>query len=317
MLRYAARVMAVAVLAGALVLALGAAAGGPRLDVRPQKLEFGTMKRGEKLRKVLTVRNAGDSQLTIEQIRPSCTECIVDQVALKPLAPGQEMELPVTFLATDVPGDHTAYVTFHSNDPAEPLKRVYLTVTIEATKLPRLTVTPAAIDLGVVLAGQPAACTVALANIGEAPLHVTGFTAAPGVERDGELPNEIAPGARHELKLKLSPDAAGALKAHVILTTDDLETPVLTVPIGGYAATREQIEGLVHGVLVAAEAPQSARVTNRADGPVQVSVVGAAGGTALAPGQSVLVRAPGPGPLAVQLELPASPAGQTPSERSR
>jgi hypothetical protein len=179
------------------------------------------------------------------------------------------------------------------------------------------TVYSAAIDLGVVLAGQPAACTVALANIGEAPLHVTGFTAAPGVERDGELPNEIAPGARHELKLKLSPDAAGALKAHVILTTDDLETPVLTVPIGGYAATREQIEGLVHGVLVAAEAPQSARVTNRADGPVQVSVVGAAGGTALAPGQSVLVRAPGPGPLAVQLELPASPAGQVPSERSR
>ena len=185
MLRYAGKVMLVVLLGGALVLAMGATAHGPRLEVQPQKLEFGTMKRGDKQRKTLTVRNAGDSQLTIEQIRPSCTECIVDQVALKPLAPGEAMNLPITFYASDVPGDHTAYVTFHSNDAEEPLKRVYLTVTIEATKLPRLTVEPAVIDLGVVLAGEPAFCTVKLANIGDAPLHVKDFTATPGVDRTG------------------------------------------------------------------------------------------------------------------------------------
>ena len=295
MLRYAGRLIVAVLLCGTLAVAMGAAASGPRLEVQPQKLEFGTMKRGEKERKVLYVRNAGDSQLTIEQIRPSCTECIVDQIPLRPLAPGQGMELPITFLASDVPGEHTAYVTFHSNDPVEPLKRVYLTVTIEATKLPRLTVEPAVIDLGVVLAGEPATCTVKVANIGDGPLHVTDLTASPGVERAGELPKEIAPGARQELKLKLSPGDAGMVSAHVVLTTDDLDKPVVTIPIQGYAARREQVEGLLHGVLVTSVTPETARVTNHADGPVQVSVAGSPERTALEAGQSVVVRAPGPG----------------------
>ncbi len=302
------RVVAAGLLAAALALQMGAAAGGPRLEVRPQKLEFGSMKRGQKLRKVLTVRNAGDRELVITKIRPSCTECVVDQPPLRPLAPGQQMELPVTFLASDLPGDHTAYVTFETNDPVEPLKRVYLTVTIEATRRPRLTLGAEAVDLGVVLAGRPAECSIELANAGDGPLSVSDVTTAPGVEPVGAVPKQLAPGARHALELRLAPEVAGPVKAYVTLVTDDPERPVLTVPIAGYAATREQVERLVRGVLVAPE-DGAARVTNGAGAPVQVSADGAAQPTTLAPGQSVVVRPTGPGPLAVRIELP--------SERSR
>jgi hypothetical protein len=256
------RVLAAILIAAALALSVGATAGGPRLEVRPQKLEFGSMKRGEKLRKSLYVRNGGDRELIITKIRPSCTECVVDQPPLRPLAPGQEMELPVTFQASDLPGDHTAYITFETNDPLEPLKRVYLSVTIEATKRPRLTLRADVIDLGVVLAGEPAECSVELANAGDAALRVKDFSAAPGVERVGELPTEIAPGAGHDLKLRLNPDAAGPVKDYVTVVTDDPERPVLTVPIQGYAATREQVGRLLRGVLVAPEGG-AARVTAR------------------------------------------------------
>jgi hypothetical protein len=302
------RAMTALLATAALALSVGAAAGGPRLEVRPQKLDFGSMKRGEKLRKVLYVRNAGDRPLVIDQIRPSCTECIVDQPPLRPLSPGQEMELPITFLASDLPGDHTAYVTFQTNDPVEPLKRVYLSVTIEPTKLPRLSLSSEALDLGVVLAGEPALCSAELANAGDAPLLVKDLTAAPGVERLGELPTQIAPGARYELKLRLRPEAAGPLKGYVTLMTDDPERPVLTVPIGGYAATQEQVERLVHGVLVA-PLDGAARVTNSAGAPVRVSVNPSPVRTTLAPGQSVVLRQPVGEPLIVSLELP--------SERSR
>ncbi len=270
----------------------------------PQKLEFGKMKRGQKLRKVLTVRNAGDRELVISKIRPSCTECVVDQPPLRPLAPGQQMELPVTFVASDLPGDHTAYVTFETNDPVEPLKRVYLTVTIEATVRPRLTLGAEAVDLGVVLAGQPAECSVELTNAGDGPLSVSSVTTPPGVEQVGEAPKEIAPGARHALKLRLKPDAAGPVKAYVTLVTDDPERPVLTVPISGYAATREQVEALVHGVIVTPEDGGAARVTNRTDSPVRVYVGPLSTRWTVDPAQSVVLRWPGPGAFTVSVELP-------------
>ncbi len=302
------RVLAAGLLAAALVLQLGAGTAGPRLEVSPQKLEFGSMKRGQKLRKVLTVRNAGDRELVISKIRPSCTECVVDQPLLRPLAPGQQMELPVTFVASDLPGDHTAYVTFETNDAVEPLKRVYLTVTIEATKRPRLKLSAEAVDLGVVLAGQPAECSVELANAGDGPLSISSVTTPPGVEQVGEVPKEIAPGASQALKLRLEP-AAGPVKAYVTLVTDDPERPVLTVPIGGYAATREQVEALVQGVVVTPE-DGGARVVNHAGRLVDVSTSSAPEWTPLGPGKSTAVRAQADGSLSVTLVMPSQ-------ERSR
>jgi hypothetical protein len=292
-----------AMLTAAVLAALAvAAAGGPRLEVQPQKLEFGSMKRGEKLRKVLTLRNTGQGDLVIQKVRPSCTECIIDQPPLRPLPPGGQMELPVTFLASDLPGDHTAYVTFETNDAVEPIRRVYLTVTIEATKLPRLALGAAVVDLGVVLAGEPAECTLAVTNAGDAPLHVKDVTAPPGVEREGEPPKEIAPGARFELKLRLATPPAGPLKSYVTLVTDDPERPVLTLPIGGYAATREQVEALVHGVIVT---PQDgvARVTNRTGGAVRAYVDASSVRTTLEPGRSAEIRQPGGGPRLVSIEF--------------
>ena len=125
-------------LAASLCLAASAAAG-PRLEVRPERMDFGSIKRGEKKQKTVRLYNAGDARLVIEQIRPSCAECVVDKVPTEPLDPGQEFSLPVTYLAAALPGTYTAHLTLHTNDPAEPLKRVYLDA---ASGKPKPFVTP-------------------------------------------------------------------------------------------------------------------------------------------------------------------------------
>ena len=138
----------------ALLLALPVhAAGekGPRLEVRPERLDFGTMEHGAKRQRTLHIRNVGDAELVIEQIRPSCPECVVDRDVPGPLPPGARLDVPVSYSAVDVPGKHTAHLTFHSNDPVEPLKRVFLDITIlKPDDASSLEVEPARIDLGII-----------------------------------------------------------------------------------------------------------------------------------------------------------------------
>jgi hypothetical protein len=244
--------------AALLVLCSSGVLAGPRLSVEPERLDFGQIDRGGKGAKTLRVVNTGDSALTIEDVRPSCTECMVKDMELRPLAPGQGMDLQITFLAVDVPGKHTAHITLRSNDETEALRRVYLDVEIKAVATPRLIIEPEQLDLGVVMAGQPVRTAVVLHNVGEAPLLIRDFTFGPGVALDGEGPERIAPDQKQPLKLTLAPPKPGVLRSHVTLVTNQPDQRVATAAINGYAARPEQVERVLGGTLVRIAADRGA-----------------------------------------------------------
>ncbi len=218
----------------------------PKLEVRPESLDFGSIEKGEKVRKTIQVRNVGDADLVISVVRASCAECVVDKIKDKTLKPGEEIQLPVTYDATAVPGKHPAYLTFESNDPADPFKRLEIDVEIVARSAPALEVEPASIDVGIIRFDAPAEVILQLRNVGEAALKFEEFSASPGIALTVQ-PGELAAGRQEDLKLKIAPKEPGIYQAHVTIATNDPNHPVATIPVRGYAASREQLDRLFGG----------------------------------------------------------------------
>ena len=301
---------------GLFVLCSPAVLAGPRLALEPERLDFGKVNRGDKASKPLRLANTGDAVLRIDDIRPSCAECTVGDLTARTVAPGERLDLQITFVAVDVPGKHTAHVTLSTNDEAEPLRRVYLDVEIEAVETPRLVVEPERLDLGVVRAGEPLVAEVLLHNVGEAPLRMRDFTCGPRVALDGEPPAELRPDEKRVLKLRLGPPPPGILRSHLAMVTNQPDQRVVTVAVDGYAAKPAQLERLLDGVLVrTVGAGAAVEVVN---GARQVAWL-TAGATRklMAPGQKMQLPTEqaadgGRIRLTIELPLPEGPAERKP-----
>lgn len=300
----AARTSLLAVLLAVACLQSGASAA-PRLEVRPRRVDFGAVEQGTKKRKVFRLRNAGDEVLVIEQIRPSCAECVADEVQPGRLAPGEELDFPVTYRAAAVPGKYTAHVTFHTNDPVEPLKRIYLDVEITPRKAaPRIEVEPAGIDLGIVLVNEPARRVLRVRNGGKAALRLSELVSGPLVSLPDLPVRELAPGEGCELPFVVQSARAGIIRTYLTIATNDPESRTLTVPVYGYAASAEQLERATRGIIIVPQRSgdrtprlHALRVTNNQDAPARLREAGRPEGAGLdlAPGQSgtLPVRADG------------------------
>lgn len=322
--------LALTVLLGSLCLPSRAAVG-PRLEANPQKMDFGSMRQGEKKRKVFVLRNTGDETLVIDQVRASCAECVVDQKATYRIAPSEQAELPVTYHATVVPGKYTAHVTLHTNLASEPLQRVYLEVQVtERGRTPFLELAPREIDLGLVLLNAPVRRVLKVRNTGTAALRLHEVAPGPLVVVQGRPASGLAPGEDRDIVLELRGAEGGIVRTNVTIATNDPEQPTVTVPICGYAASAEQVERLAPGVVLVPQRSRtpgaelvSVRVTNNQETTVSVAGPGQGGGAlALASGESGVVEVRpqsggAEGSLLLQVLLPLKADAPQSFERKR
>jgi hypothetical protein len=300
------------------------ASAAPKLELRPESLDFGSIEKGEKVRKTIQVRNAGDADLVISVVRASCAECVIDKIKDQTLKPGEEIQLPVTYDATAVPGKHPAYLTFETNDPADPFKRLEIDVEIVAKAAPALEFEPASIDVGIIRFDTPVEAALLLRNAGEAALKFEEFSASPGIALTLK-PGELAAGKQEELKLRIAPKEPGIYQAHVTIATNDPNHPVATIPIRGYVASREQLDRLLGGgILIVPEraAAQGGlllqlRIFNHSNIAITVQRTGEKGDQSgpetVEPGKSVNLS-PNPdarekGSLPIEIAVPMTSAG--------
>jgi hypothetical protein len=284
----------------------------PKLELHPDSLDFGPITKGEKVRKTIQVRNAGDADLLISVVRASCAECVVDKIKDQTLKPGEEIQLPVTYDATAVPGKHPAYLTFESNDPADPFKRLTIDVEIVARSGPALELEPASIDLGIVRFDATAEAALQLRNDGEAPLKFEEFSASPGIALSSR-PASLAAGQKQEIRLRIAPKEPGIFQAHVAIASNDPNHPVVTVPIRGYVASSEQLDRLLRGILIVPDRDEvngrllMLRVFNHSGNEVTVD------SETVAPGQSVKLLPANPearaGSVPLEIAIPVTAAG--------
>jgi hypothetical protein len=242
------------------------------------------MQRGEEKTLMVHLRNVGDAPLKITRVRPSCPECLPERELPGPLAPGEETELRVTFSATDVPGEHTAHLTFHSNDALEPLQRATLKVRIVAAEgFPRLEVMPQKVELGVLLVGLPVRRRLRLRNVGNGVLRFEGLMTSQTLEAVPATPDPLAGGEELVLEVRCRSRGPGQIRGRISLTSNDPERPVVHVPVEGYAATPAQVQDLTGAVLVWFERDEEGRVieirvSNASDHALSVVVPPGSGG---------------------------------------
>jgi uncharacterized protein YbdZ (MbtH family) len=102
---------------------------------------------------------------------------------------------------------------------------------------PEIQVTPSSIDFGNVSVGKTSEKRVTVKNMGgvNLTLDTIGSVAAPLVKSGGTCTNgkKLIPNATCTLLIEFAPDADGPFTSRLDITSDDLDTPTVTVDLAG------------------------------------------------------------------------------------
>ncbi len=88
--------------------------GVPKFEFEKIEYDFGKLIQGEKVSYTFKFKNTGDGNLIIENTRTSCG-CTVPEYTEKPIAPGENGEMKITFNTTGKLGKQHKTITILSN----------------------------------------------------------------------------------------------------------------------------------------------------------------------------------------------------------
>lgn len=141
-----------AILFSIFAVSLGAAVveaqGKPQVTVPEAIFDFGTVAQGTKVKHDFKIKNAGDADLYIQGVVPTCG-CTVAAPSSDKVAPGQETTIHVEFDTTGFSGDRTKIVRVNTSDMTQPSS----TLTLKGTVEPDLIVEPQRVTFGDIARG--------------------------------------------------------------------------------------------------------------------------------------------------------------------
>lgn len=211
-------------------------AGRPTIQLSQEVWDFGTILRGEQVRYKLTITNAGQSTLSISQIRSSCATCSVVEGYKQRLKPGQSTDLNVTFTAEGRKGKVTKTVYIDSNDPDTPRAVFRITGIVEKSRAPEIVVDPNPWYPDSITVDPKCEGTFIVTNDGLNDLVVKKIEVAGCVAKDTSLP-VIAPGDSAFMVIGFDiRSLAWEGERFVLLRSNDPFQPALKVKIVGEAA---------------------------------------------------------------------------------
>ncbi len=125
----------------------------PNLSVFPDSLDFGTIIEGEVASRVLLIKNTGNAELKIINVRSSCG-CTAALLSTNAVAPGQATELKVSFNSTGYRSNFEKYVYLSSNDPDENNKTITIRGSVKTLPKINIVVEPPVWDFVPAAQGQ-------------------------------------------------------------------------------------------------------------------------------------------------------------------
>lgn len=191
--------------------------------------DFGTIPQGKKLDHVFTLKNKGDSPLSIVRTKSSCG-CTVISLPRKTIEPGGSVELKTTFDSTTFGGKVTKTITVETNDPANPNYTLTLTGVVSEV----LVVVPRQLNLGQIKAGTSGVFTVTMENKGNRPVKITSVTSPMPQVKATAGKQTIKPGESTSITMSVAPRPEDRfLSGFIIIKTDMPGKPEITVPVYG------------------------------------------------------------------------------------
>jgi len=158
------------------------AAGAPKIVVTPDKFDFGQVEEGASPKAVFTIKNEGDAQLMISDVKPSCG-CTLAKLAKKVLEPGETTTLEATYNSKGRHGGRISKtVTIRSNDPKAQAKVVYITGNVKELPAPILTLNAVGITQLKMKQGEVENRIIKIGNIGQLDLNLKEITAPASIK---------------------------------------------------------------------------------------------------------------------------------------
>lgn len=219
---------------------------GPRFEVSPEVIDFGTQSRRVVHRRSFLLANAGSSEIEVREVTLDGPPVFaIDGLPTLPtrIAGGESIIGQVTFTPVDVETAYTATLRIRSSDAAAPTIEVPVRAGFAAQAC-ELEITPRRLAFGIVAPGGRREAVARVTNRGMRPCELRAFEPRSGDDPSLQptaafVPGPLAPGASVSLPFAFVPRDARLVKATWAIVSDDPVLPdnflVLTASSEGYA----------------------------------------------------------------------------------
>ena len=198
-------------------------AKGPRLVCPEPTFDFGVREPAEAVEHGFVLRNDGDAVLNISKVKPTCG-CTVADWKTKLLQPGQEARLNCRLKLKGYKGPQKKSIRIHSNDPAQPIYRVWFKGNVRVD----VELKPSVVNFSQITHTSAVARKVRLTAVGRA-VQITDVTCASDLF--GIEVNKVAGLAAELLITTKPPLPMGTHRTRIIVHTDDAKYPDLYLPV--------------------------------------------------------------------------------------
>lgn len=130
-----------------------------------------------------------------------------------------------------VGGDYTAEIIISSNDPVTP--DTTLPVQLSVQGIPNISASPGALDFGELFVGLSSAAILTIENDGTDSLRITSIVSTDPRFSSSDSNLVLAPFSASDITVTFTPDAVTAFSGELQLSSNDPDTPQLTVPLSG------------------------------------------------------------------------------------
>jgi len=152
-----------------LLSAIGYAA--PKIACDEPVWEFEKALEGERVNHKFIVKNTGNEDLEITNVRASCG-CTAVKPQSKLLKPGEETKIETKFNTTGRSGKQSKNVYVHTNDPEQKIFKLVIKGEIQRKPAPRIILRPPSWNLQTIDPGKTYNNIVTIMNTGEEPLVI-------------------------------------------------------------------------------------------------------------------------------------------------
>ncbi len=214
------------------ILSLSAAAGpgfsqdepAPKLVCDDPVYEFGEVDNTKKVEHDFIIRNDGDANLNISNVKATCG-CTVANISTKLVAPGESSTISAVLNLGGKDGAMNKRITVHSNDPVS--KQTILS--LKGKAISRVSYTPRSLMTPSLVYGEVATNIITITSHEETPLEVT-IENIGSKHLDAEV---LASENEKEVKVRVTTKPSlpkGATTGRLVLKTSTSARPQINVP---------------------------------------------------------------------------------------
>jgi hypothetical protein len=186
---------------------------------------------------------------------------------------GTSVDIPVKLNAKDLYGGiYNASVDISSNDPANSLVQVPVTLTV--TGIPEISVADT-FDFGMVWIGDTAKEMIMVSNIGTDMLSVTSATTTDNqfIVDEAIMPMNVEPGTNHGIPVDFIPTVAGEFTTALTINSNDPDSPDTVIVLKGQAESAPELSvtplEIIDTVFVGLSAEHELTLSNTGGGYIE------------------------------------------------